>query len=264
MPSLGTRRMIEWVAIGLAVVLILAGLGLLLLGAESTPVKLEIWGIKLESSSLGIVVVVLGAGLVGLILKLLGNSAATDKQGEDETPDTTPALGFALSVSALDGHPVVHHEESDVFCGGASVTVTLSRANAGISSIVVNEIEISEIKFKPGSQPDLHYKIEAKKIIGAGMKSPDRYSISLIGQEALPAKWVDEEGESCLAQGSNILTASRRYPQLYPEQGEDVEMIEIRVLPQDAGYYEIIFAATYTVGAERNRVASMPVRIYFE
>ena len=221
--------MIEWVAIGLAVVLILAGLGLLLLGTESTPVKLEIWGIKLESSSLGVVVVVLGAGLVGLIIKLLGNPAAAEKQGEGETPDTTPTLGFALSVSALDGRPVVHLEESDVFCGGASVTITLSLAHAGTSSIVVNEIELSKIQFKPGSQPDLHYKIEANKIFGAGMKSPDRYSISLKGQTVLPAKWVGKDGKFCLAQGSNILTASRRYPQLYPEQGEDVEMIEIRV-----------------------------------
>lgn len=260
---MGTLRIQEWVAFSLAAALILAGFGLLILGAES-PVKLEIWGIKLESSSLGIVVVVLGVGLVGLILKNLGKRAETSKPGEATAGAAAPDLSFALTASALDGHPIGRLEESEVFCGGASVTITMSHDLVGSRSIVVDEIEIRDVRFEPGSHPDLHYKIEANKIFGAGMKVPDRYSISLLGEKVLPAKWQDKEGEPGVARSANLLTASGRYPQLYPGQGEDVEMIEIQVLPQEIGYYEITFEASYLVGDVRNRTLAGPVRMYYE
>ncbi len=251
-----------WAVLSVAVIMILAGFVLLFLGTES-PVKLEFWEIKLESQNLGVVIMALGVVLVGLTFRSFvnGEAAKSEKAGE---VSAMPRLGLTLSASALDGHPIIHMGESEVFCGGASITITFAHNHSGSGSITVEEIRIGDLQYESGSNPSLQYKIEADKIFGAGMKEPDRYSISLLGETVMPAKWQEKGGEINSAQGTNLLTASRRYPCLHPSQGEDVEMIEVRILAQELGYYELAFEVLYTVMGKRDRICSDPVRIYFE
>ena len=169
-------------------------------------------------------------------------------------------------VAPLDGYGIIvpaSGSPSPIYAGGCRITLLLEHNHHGDIPITVTAIRLKVLDFDPVRRPELAYEVNADAIVGAGTRKPHIYQVRLLGDRVEPATWLpDGDAPVVTARSDNFLDTERPFfPVL--ESKQPPELIQVTVVAETPGKYEITFTIDYIIqNKERDAAPAGKLVIY--
>lgn len=209
-------------------------------------------------------------GAIHLLIPLLAcggaSLAAAPPAQVEEDPGPLAVLTSGQGrLEALPGHPVLQSAAGEIFAGGFRQRLTLALRGDPATTITVRSLVLVIEDFEPGRRDDLAYKIKADKLNISGTASPHEFRLSLWGDHAGRAVWIEEAPAKVRRSTSDNLLDTRP-PFLFrlTPGSDEVEDLVGTVLAQEPGLYKVRFRVLYSCGDQDFEALTEPVNVYFD
>lgn len=179
---------------------------------------------------------------------------------------TISSLRGGWRLRPLPGHPTLNPDGFDgpVHTGGVRLSFTLAHNGQGDRTIHLHAIVPELLGYRAGPQPALAYTVAGDAVIGAGIKQPHVFAMTLRGAQVGAARWMPSSPGGAVAPSTseNLLDTDPPRVLTFTTDREDLEEVQGTVTARAPGLYILRFVFYYSVAGEDRQHASDPIRIY--